>query len=95
MGDLKGNLLNRNRGKSDDVGDIFKNQVKKLEKQDSNDLSGSEVCNWRNINFETLDERIVCFLDLVHEHSENQSQLIAEFHDFYLCRSEKPQISEE
>jgi hypothetical protein len=35
------------------------------------------------------------FTEHLHNHPQNQSQLIADFHEFYLCRIEKPHISQE
>ena len=47
---------------------------------------------WSSTQYESLDAKIIAFLDFLNEDKENQSQLINQFDDYYL--SEKPEIPE-
>ena len=45
---------------------------------------------WHTTQFNSLDEKLISFLDYLNEDKENQSTLINHFEDYYL--SEKPML---
>jgi len=69
MGDISnmGKLLNRNRGKSDDVDLLPSQSLVNLAKQ----VSASKVDGWSQIEFSTLEEKIISFVEYLYTNPEN------------------------
>lgn len=67
MGDLSmSKLLNRNRGKSDDV-DLIPGNLNLMAKQ----MSSPKPLPWSQIEFASLDEKIISFIEHLHNNPEN------------------------
>lgn len=68
MGDLKnmGKVLNRNRGKSDDVDLLPSKPLLNLAKQVS-----TQQEQWSQIEFSSLDDKIISFIEHLHKNPEN------------------------
>lgn len=68
IGDISnmGKLL-RNRGKSDDVDLLPSQSIINLAKQ----VSAKKVDGWSQIEFSTLEEKIISFLDYLHNTPEH------------------------
>ena len=51
--------------------------------------------NWINQKFDSMDDMVISFLDHLHNDTSHSSQLIADFHEYYLGRHEKPFIPDQ
>ena len=71
MGDISNmsKLFNRNRGKSDDVDLLPSKPLLNLAKQVSTNAPIKEI--WSQIEFSSLDDKIMSFIDHLHKNPEN------------------------
>ena len=72
MGDISNmsKLFNRNRGKSDDVDLLPSKSLLNLAKQVSTNAPVEEAI-WSQIEFSTLDDKIMSFIEHLHKNPEN------------------------
>mmetsp|Transcript_16326 Transcript_16326/g.27600 ORF Transcript_16326/g.27600 Transcript_16326/m.27600 type:complete len:366 (+) Transcript_16326:581-1678(+) len=77
----EGGALAKNKSASDRQTGSSSEQ-RDLSKQTVNKSVGSQE-NWIEKKFETLDEKIISFIEFLHSNPENQSQLVGDFQEFY------------